>query len=128
MAIWIARQSLLTYATGVLLLLSTTAHADGEVSKIDVCKDLSQVAKQVMSARQQDVPMSEVLPETIIGLMNWADKYGAALDAVAAEEIASETVMLAYEQPIISVDSYKDQEVTKFENSAFKDCYEAEIE
>ena len=34
MTIWSARQSLLSYATGVLLLLSMSGHADDEVTRI----------------------------------------------------------------------------------------------
>ncbi len=125
---WIASQWLISYATGVLLLVSTTAHADGEATRIEICKDYSHVAKQVMAERQQDIPMSEVLPETVDGLMNWANKYGFDNDVLKVEAAASGLVMAAFEESILPVDSYKAQMVTDFENTAFKECYEMEIE
>lgn len=124
MTIWIARQSLRSYATGVLLLLSTTAHADGGIAKIDICSGLSQVAKQIMAARQQNMPMSEVLPEAIDGFRNWAEKYGLDLDVDFPEKAASEFVMIAYDELIPLDDRHKSGKVTDFENIVFKRCYE----
>ena len=120
--------SLLGSATAAVLLsllLATTAHADDEVQPIDFCRDLSLIANQIMTARQQDRPMSEALPEATDRIKNWGDRYGFEMDMNEAEKAAADMVMAAYEETISPVERYKRIEITEFENAVFKECYEA---
>ena len=105
------------------ILLATTAHADDDFSAVDICTDLSLVAKMVMTARQQDRPMSETLPLAQNEIKSWGDKYGLEIGMDKAEESAAEMVMIAY-KVTISTDSFKKQTTTEFENNVFEECYE----
>ena len=106
------------------IMLATTAYADDEVGPIDFCRDVSLIAKEVMTARQQDRSMSETLLIAIDRVKDWADENGLEMDEEEAEEFGSGMVMAAYEESISPVDEYKRQKTTEFENSIFKECYE----
>ena len=112
-------------ATALLsLLLVTTTHAGDELQPIEICTDMSLIARQVMIARQQDRPMSSTLPEATNQIKKWGDKYGLEMDLDEAEEMAADMVMAAYEEMISSGDKFKRQRTTEFENAFFKECYE----
>ncbi len=94
-------------ATALLsLLLVTTTHAGDELQSIEICTDMSLIARQVMIARQQDRPMSSTLPETTNQIKKWGDKYGLEMDLDEAEEMAADMVMAAYEEMISSGDKF----------------------
>ncbi len=107
------------------LLLATTAHADDEVQPIDFCRGISLIANQIMTSRQQNRPMSEMLPKATNRIKDWSDRYGFEMDMDEAEEAAADMVMAAYEETISLVERYKRIEITEFENAVFKECYEA---
>ena len=116
--------ALITTLVGCLSIwLVTTAHADDDISAIDICTDFSLVAKMVMTARQQDRPMSETLPLAKNEIKSWSDKYGLEMGMDEVEVIAAETVMAAY-KVVISTRSFKKVATTEFENNFFKVCYE----
>jgi hypothetical protein len=105
------------------LLLATTANAVDEFSSIDFCKDLSTIAKEIMTARQQNRPMSETLPRATDRVKEWGDKYGLEMDMEEAEEAAAGMVMAAYEVMISTNEEFRQDRVTEFENDIFKECY-----
>ncbi len=109
------------------LLLATTAHADDEVQPIDFCRGISLIANQIMTSRQQNRPMSEMLPKATNRIKDWSDRYGFEMDMDEAEEAAADMVMAAYEEIISPVEKNKRIEITEFENAVFKECYEAAI-
>lgn len=104
------------------LFLAATAHADDEVSPISVCTDFSIMAREVMTARQKDKPMSESLPMAKNLVKRWGEKYGLEIPMDEAEKIAAEVVMAAY-TAIISTDPFKKETITEFENGVFAECY-----
>ena len=109
------------------LLLATTAHADDEAQPIDFCRGISFIANQIMTSRQQNRPMSEMLPKATNRIKDWSDRYGFEMDMDEAEEAAADMVMAAYEEIISPVEKNKRIEITEFENAVFKECYEAAI-
>ena len=120
------------YAALILILLAgiVSAQADepDEISAIEICRDISLIAKDVMTARQNKEPMSEILPATIKQLQKWAEKYGQEMSSQAAEDIAAPLVIGAYD-----VGAYPDgsawnperrEAIHDFENDFFEECYE----
>jgi len=108
------------------LLLATPAVADDELSPIDVCTSFSLIAKDVMTARQIDRPMSETLPFAIDRIKKWADEVRMDMDAKDTEKWAAEMVMVAYDSPSYGNprDSGNSQdEISDFENKHFEQCY-----
>ena len=105
------------------LLLATTAYADDEVDEIDICREFSLIAKEIMTARQDDKPMSETLPIAIDRFRDWADKYGFEMDMEDAEEFAAEMVMAAYESSPSFGEEHQRRRISEFENSHFGECY-----
>lgn len=103
------------------LFLATTAYADDEVSKIDVCRDFSIIAKEIMTARQKKRPMSESLPIAIDRIEDWAEEY--EFDAEKAEEMAAALVMAAYKSTSYDVEELRRDEIGEFENLHFEECY-----
>ncbi len=112
------------------LLLSMTAYADDEVSNLDYCKDLSIIAKEIMTARQMDKPMSETLPLAVDRLRDMFVEYGRELDSDETEKITemiAPLVMAAYESSSYPSDSaFEDarrKEISEFENMIFAECF-----
>jgi hypothetical protein len=120
----------LSVALSLFAVLVLSAQADGpdEVSGIDVCRDLSLVAKNVMTARQEKRPMSEVLPDAIKQMEDWAKKYGIEMDSINLEEAAAALVIPAYDMGAYPSSSSWNPErkdaIRDFENEIFEDCYE----
>ena len=105
------------------LLLATAAQADDEIPPIDVCRDFSFVARDVMTARQKDRPMSETIPNATNLIKRWADKYRLAVDMEEAEEQAADLVMDAYLKASYDVEELQRDQISEFEDSYFKACY-----
>ena len=103
------------------------ADAADEISGIDICRDFSLIAKNVMTARQKKQPMSETLPDTIKQIEDWAKKYGIEMDAKDVEEGAALMVMPAYDMAAYPSDSNWNPErqdaIRDFENASFEGCY-----
>ena len=106
----------------LLLLLTSTAYAADDASPIDFCTDMSIIAKEIMTARQKDRPMSETLPMAKNLIKSWGEKYGLEIAMGEAEEMAAEMVMAAYKK-MISTDPFKKETITEFENNIFAECY-----
>ena len=109
------------------LWLAAPADAADEVSAIDICRDFSLIAKNVMTARQKKQPMSETLPNTIKQIEDWAKKYGTEMDSKDVEEGAVLMVMPAYDRRAYRSDSNWNPErqdaIRDFENEHFEECY-----
>lgn len=115
-------------ATGILLAVSLFAIAAGEpaVEKpgaLEVCRDLSHIAREVMQYRQKDRPMSEALSKVIGRIENWAKRIGVEMTTQEAEEMAAPMVMQAY-MVSISTPPFQPEAITEFENEVFRGCYE----
>ena len=115
-------QKTLTLTT--LIVLLSPAFADDEPSPLVFCKDWSIIAREIMTARQNDVPMSETLSKAISRYQDWADKYDREMDAQTAEELAAPLVMGAYGEIIEATDRFQQQAITAFENRVFQECYQ----
>jgi len=109
----------------VSLLLATVAYADDEASPMGVCKDLSIIAREIMTARQEDKPMSETLPAALKLFRDMADSYEVEWveEAKEAEEGIVELVMAAYDLPSYPVEVLQTREISEFENEVFAECY-----
>ncbi len=109
------------------LLLATTAYADDEVSEIDLCKDLSIIAREIMTARQMDKPLSETLPMALDRMGDMVEKYRGEMDSAEMkemEEMFAPLVMAAYEVPSYGMEGLGRSEISEFENTTFAQCYE----
>ncbi len=111
------------------LLLAAPADAVDGVSEIDVCRDFSLIAKEVMTARQKKRPMSETLPKTVKQIESWAEKYGLTMDSEKVEEAAAMLVIPAYDRfawPSGSgYNENRQNAISDFENHHFEECYTA---
>ena len=108
------------------LLLVTTAYAVDEVAPIDFCKDMSIIAKEIMTARQKNKPMSETLPIALDRYQDLVDRYGIELDTeVEMNEAVAELVMDAYARPSFGMKENQRHEISTFENYIFEACYKA---
>lgn len=101
------------------------------LSPVTYCRDLSLIGRQVMEARQENRPISEVLPETIARMSDFLNKYERYFDDQTAnefeaklEESAPSFVMGAYETSLAHGDYHRKIAVVDFENLIFKTCYE----
>jgi len=105
------------------LFLALPVIAADEVSEIDICRDFSLVAKDVMTARQKKRPMSATLPIARDRIKAWADKYGRPMEMEEAEEWAAEIVMHAYRRSASDIVELQRNTISDFENFYFQDCY-----
>ena len=105
------------------LFLAVQTFADDDFSEIDVCKDFSEIARDIMIARQKDKPMSETLPIARDRIKKWADKWGFPLDIEGAEDRAAQLVMEAYDQPSWGTGGNAQREISNYENRYFSECY-----
>jgi len=109
------------------LWLALPADAADEVSEIDFCRDLSLIARDVMTARQKKMPMSETLPNAIKLIEDWAEKYGIEMNSEEIEETAAMLVVPAYDGTAWPRGSLYNEErqdaISDFENQAFEGCY-----
>ena len=111
------------------LLLTSTVFAVDDVPPIDFCKDLSMIAKEVMTARQKDKPLSETLPAAQKRFRELVDNYGADTDneSDALDALIAEMVMGAYEMPSYGVTANQKSMIANFENEIFAGCYKEAI-
>jgi len=146
-----------TWTAAILLslLLTTTAYAQDEDAYfemedfgIEYCKWVSILAKDVMTARQQDKPMSETLPYALDRLNDFpkdmieliAPESSEDLDDLDDVEQAevealfdpvfqelkpfiTQMVMAAYEVPTFSTGGNQRDLISEFENTFFAGCY-----
>ena len=109
------------------LWLPAPADAADEISEIDICLDMSLIAKNVMTARQKKQPMSETLLNTIKLMEDWVKKYGMEMDSKDVEEGAALIVMPAYDRAAYPSNSSWNPErqdaIRDFENEYFEECY-----
>jgi len=109
------------------LWLTGPASAVDEVWEIDVCRDFSLIAIDVMTARQKKKPMSETLPNAIRQITAWAEKYRLELNSEKVEEVAAMLVMPAYDRAAYPSGSAWNPErkdaIRDFENLHFEECY-----
>ena len=119
------------------LLVATPAYADDEPSAMDWCRDISLIARDVMYARQSNVPMSSTLPNTLDELRNMFTELGVDINDMdeeqqeafgQIEELITRLVMDAYEVPAWDLESLQNDAVNSFENSAFSYCYQGFLE
>ena len=108
------------------LLLTSTVFAVDDFSPIDFCKDLSMIAKEVMTARQKDKPLSETLPAAQKRFRELVDDYGVDTDN-ESDVLIAEMVMGAYEMPSYGVTANQKSMIAKFENEIFAGCYKEAI-
>ncbi len=106
-----------------LLMLVAPADAADQMSEIDVCREFSLIAKDVMIARQKGKPMSQTLPSARDQIKKWADKIGFDVDIKEAEEQAAQLVMAAYDRPSYGSGGNAEDEISTFENDYFEECY-----
>jgi hypothetical protein len=104
------------------LLLATTAYAADEVTPIDVCKDFSVIARDIMKARQMGDPLSETLPNALKQFSEFQDRYGIEPDEEGDKHLAA-LVMAAYEAPIMQYEEFQQSAIDEFENEFFAECY-----
>ena len=106
------------------LMLALPAYAVDEVSEIDVCRDFSMIAKDIMTARQKKRPMSETLPIAVDRIEDWVEEYGFEIDS---EEMAATLVIAAHENRVFPNSSIYEEErreeISEFENYYFEECY-----
>ena len=105
------------------LFLALPVIAADEVSEIDICRDFSLVAKDVMTARQKKRPMSATLPIARARIKAWADKYGREVDMEEAEDWAADIVIRAYRGSAYDIPELQRDRIADFENSYFEECY-----
>lgn len=90
-----------------------TAQTQTDEEKLEVCIKISQLARVIMSNRQQNVPMS-VMMESI------TDKPTA--EQAKASELSKLLTLAAYKQPRFSTPTYIQNAITDFENKVLMDC------
>ena len=100
-----------------------SARSTGGADPIEFCKEVSLIAKDVMTARQKERPMSETLPATIEQFLNLGDKFEKKTDPDTAEKTAASLVMMAYRRTSYPVEYAKREAVDDFENDTFESCY-----
>lgn len=96
------------------LLLATIAYAVDEVEPINFCKDFSIVAKEIMTSRQKDKPMSETLPIAIDRFKVMQEEYGIEVDMEETKEAVAELVMAAYARPSFRIEELQQDEISGF--------------
>ena len=144
------------YATAalLLLLLATTTYGQDEDTGlgiedfgIEYCKWMSILAKEIMTARQKDKPMSETLPFALDRLRDFPKDMGVDIEELSEEleleeeeqaeilaefepffqemkPIITQLVMGAYKAPVFTCEETQRGWISDFENAAFASCYE----
>lgn len=89
------------------LALPVTAHAQNTAEN---CAQFGQLAESIMTARQNNVPMSRLME-----IANDASPDGAAMMRAI--------VVYAYQQPIFLTDDFRREAIATFRNEAELACY-----
>ena len=115
----------------LLLLLAVPANAVDEVSDIDLCRDISIIANEIMTARQMDKPMSETLPAAVDRFRDMVVGYKGEVDLEDTEEMTkaiAPLVMAAYDIPLWPIESMQRNAISTFENTVFGGCYKESLD
>ena len=135
--------AVMTKSLSVLLILfsqifATTAYGQDDVDKkiFEKCKWVAQVAKEIMTARQREQPMSETLAfkldqvrELLGETADMDDLNDSQLEQLKVmEQGLTEMVMGAYETPLATSDEDRRELVNSAEVAAFTGCYEGALE
>lgn len=96
---------------GLLMACFSCSASSEPESEVDLCAEISSLANTVMTARQANMPMSQ--------LMEIARKSGDddGLYVILVEE--------AYESPAYQTKQAQTSEIRDFENKWYLDCYKA---
>ena len=128
---------------GVLMLLlghAAPAQEDDTEWNIEYCKWVSLLAKDIMTARQDDAPMSETLPFALDRVDNFFYDMGVDFDELDEEEaelalqeaddfakemkpLITKMVMGFYEAPVWTVEMLQTQAISEAENATFASCF-----
>ena len=92
------------------LLFSVSAFADKKEGGTDLCKTFSSIAVQIMTARQQGVPMVDVL------------EIAAQGKSKEFNTLAKKLVVSAYEQPRFMTQQNVQRSIDKFRDQVTLDC------
>ena len=105
----------------VLPMLVTPVDAAEQTAEIDICREFSLIANEVMTARQMDRPMSETLPAAQKRYRDLLEDHEVEVDEEADERI-SELVIGAYEMTSFDMVELQNSMISEFENDAFAEC------
>ena len=110
------------------LLLTLPATASETWQVVDLCRDLSLIARDVMSERQDRQVMSDVLPDTADRVEEWVRKYKLPFDTDEIKELAAIITMEAFESSLFPPGSNwnidRADAISSFENGYFEACFE----
>ena len=84
-----------------LLLISFNVYSS------ELCKDASDLARTMLQARYNGLSMSSMM------------------EKMAGNEFAEQLVILTYERPSYTTEKYKDNDLDKFENQVYLNCFKA---
>ena len=95
-------------ATAVMAIYVTSAQA---ATVEDLCPAIGEIAENIMTARQNNMPMSEVMAIVAQG------------EAIAG--LAREMVIIAYDKPKFDLPDYQSRSISSFRNDMESVCYSA---
>jgi hypothetical protein len=101
------RKLLVLFGTSAVLLAQQSLADTGS----DFCADVSSMAKTTMTARQDNLPMAEVMK--------------IARDSGSFSKILEMMTEDAYESPAYSSGPARDDEIRDFENKWYRECNKA---
>ncbi|MBF8004443.1 hypothetical protein IZT72_07510 [Pseudomonas brenneri] len=94
----------------ICFMASSSVMATSFAKDAAECKEMSEAARNIMSARQSGVSMSSLIEMT-----------GKAPEEIKAT--ASKIISDAFEQPRVTDPVLKDRTISEFENKWFLSCY-----
>lgn len=100
-------KSIILAATLACLATFNVQAAETKEQYIEKCNIISDIAKDVMTARQADVSMQEMLQAA----------QGNKLFVMLIEQ--------AYEYSVLDTEEYKQKYIKQYSDKVFKDCYNA---
>ena len=80
---------------------------------VDVCAPLAKIAEQIMTARQNQTPIT-----TVMDVMT-------TVDDANEQALMRALVLAAYEEPAFSSDRYKAKAIVEFQNKTYLACAKA---
>ncbi len=87
--------------------ISTVTFAKKHDETVELCAEFESIARQAMTLRQNDLPMSE------------------AMQILGGKEPGALMVKEAYNSPYYNSQSLKEGQIRDFSNAVFSSCYEA---
>lgn len=100
-------KSIILAATLTIIATFNVQAAETKEQYIEKCNIISDIAKDVMTARQFDVSMQEMLQAA----------QGNKLFVMLIEQ--------AYEYSVLDTEEYKQKYIKQYSDKVFKDCYNA---